>query len=83
MEQWKTMYMLSTRVSILFRNDVKNDYDGDRKATERQRRHYYIIIILERPPPRTYTETDSKTNNNFYLERAAVPRVGTHNKTGS
>jgi hypothetical protein len=82
------MYMLSRRVSKLFRNDVKNDYDGDRKATERQRRHYYIIIILERPPP--YVHRNGFGNQQQFLSRMSScsegtrqKRVGTHNKTGS
>jgi len=85
MERWKIMYMLSTRVSKLFRND----YDDDRKATERQRRHYYIIIILERPPPVCTPKRIRKpttifiSNEQLFPEGTREKRVGTHNKTGS
>lgn len=48
---------------------------GDREPTERQRRHHYIIIIPERQPLPTTTVRIRGTNNNFYLKRAAVPRV--------
>ncbi|CAH1724299.1 unnamed protein product [Aphis gossypii] len=78
MGRWKTTYMSSERVSKLFRNDTINDYNsGDRKTTEWQRRHYYIIIIHERrlPPFTKHPKQIRETNNNFYLEQAAVPRV--------
>lgn len=84
MGRWKTTYnMSSKRVSKPFRNDTINDcYSGDRKTTERQRRHYYIIIIHESssPPFTKHPKRIRGTNNNYYLERAAVP--GVRVKTG-